>query len=192
MKKKKDSYFGYKLTTSFLRFIGSIWFNTKVIGKENIPIEGRCILAGNHLSYVDAYFLFKATKRPIHFLGKIELFQGPFKWFFQMMHLIPVDRSKKNPEAIKKATELLEKEKVIGIFPEGTFHKKTLLLPFKPGAIHLAEVTGAPIIPFAIKSNFKFRSKSTITFGKPLYVDKINAEDKVEYLENIIKKMLED
>ena len=67
--------------------------------------------------------------------------------------------------------------------------KSELLLPFKPGAISFAEKSGAPIIPFAIIGKFKFRSKPTIIFGKPIYADKIEG-DKVKYLENIIKEML--
>ena len=191
MKEERNSYFGYKVVSSFLRFIGSFWFKLEIQGQENIPTKKRCILAGNHLSNVDAYFLFKSTKRPIHFLGKIELFKGPFKCFFQMMHLIPVDRSKKNPLAIEKSVQLLKEEKVIGIFPEGTFHKDDLLLPFKPGAIKIAELSESPIIPFAISSNFKFRNKSIIKFGKPIYVNHLKG-DKVKYLEDTVRKMLLD
>ena len=162
----------------------------KIIGKENIPKEGRCILAGNHESNFDAYLLFCGTKRPIHFLGKKELFEGKMAWFFKMMHLIPVDRKNKNPEAKQAALDILEEEKVIGIFPEGTYHKEDILLPFKPGAISFAEKTGAPIIPFAIVSDFKFRSKTIIKFGKPIYINKVKAKDKVKYLEDTVRKMI--
>ena len=186
----KNSYFGYHVVTSILKLAGHIWFNDKIIGKENIPKEGRCILAGNHESDFDAYLLFCGTKRPIHFLGKKELFEGKMAWFFKMMHLIPVDRKNKNPEAKQAALDILEEEKVIGIFPEGTYHKEDILLPFKPGAISFAEKTGAPIIPFAIVSDFKFRSKTIIKFGKPIYINKVKAEDKVKYLEDTVRKMI--
>lgn len=188
--KNNDNYTGYHIVSRILRLSGFVWFGEKVIGKENIPKEGRCILAGNHLSDVDAYLLFASTKRPIHFLGKKELFDSPFGWFFKMMHLIPVDRKNKNPEAKKKAIDILEQEKVIGIFPEGTYHKEDLLLPFKPGVINFAEITGAPIIPFAIDSTFKFRCHPVIKFGKPIYVNKIKAKDKVAYLEKVVRNML--
>lgn len=188
--KKSNNYLGYKIVSKILSFAGYVWFGCKVIGKENIPKEGRCILAGNHLSDFDAYLLFSATNRPIHFLGKKELFEGKFAWFFRMMHLIPVDRKNKNPEAKQAAIDILEEEKVIGIFPEGTYHKEELLLPFKPGAISFSEKTDAPIIPFAIVSTFKFRCKPVIKFGKPIYVNKIKAKDKVAYLQKTVEKML--
>jgi len=187
---KKDNYFGYHIVSRLLRFAGFIWFGDKVIGKENIPKEGRCILAGNHLSNFDAYLLYAGTKRPIHFIAKKELFESSFGWFFKMMHLIPVDRKNKNPEAKAKAIKILEEEKIVGIFPEGTYHKEDLLLPFKPGVISFAEKTGAPIIPFVMDSTFKFRCRPVIKFGKPIYVDKIKAKDKLAYLEKVVKDML--
>ena len=190
--KKKTNYIGYHIVSRLLRFAGFVWFGDKVYGKENIPKEGKCILAGNHLSDFDAYLLYAGTKRPIHFLAKKELFESSFGWFFKMMRLIPVDRKNKNPEAKAKAIEVLEEGKVIGIFPEGTYHKEDLLLPFKPGVISFAEKTGAPIIPFAMDSTFKFRCRPVIKFGKPIYVDKIKAKDKVAYLEKIIRDMLID
>lgn len=187
---KKDSYLFYNIVSKILVIFSSIWFNPKIIGKENIPLKGKCILAGNHVSDFDSFLLFASTKRPIHILAKIELFKGPLGWAFKKMHLIPVDRSKKNPEAINKGIEILNNEDILGIFPEGTYHKETILLPFKGGVINFATKSNAPIIPFAIKGNFKFRSHPTIEFGKPININGITAKDKLEYLENTIKDML--
>lgn len=187
---KHKNYVGYQVVSNLIKIAGHIWFGAKIIGKENIPKEGKCILAGNHLSDFDAYLLFCGTSRPIHFIAKKELFIGKFGWFFKMMHLIPVDRNNKNPEAKKETLEILKDDKVIGIFPEGTYHKNDLLLPFKPGVISFAEKSGAPIIPFAMKSTWKFRCHPIIYFGKPIYINEVNADDKVKYFEDIIREML--
>lgn len=189
--KKNNNYFFYHFFAFFIKIAGIIVFGGKVIGKENIPKKGGCILAGNHLSNFDAYLFFLASHRPVHFIAKKELFEGKLGWFFRLMHLIPVDRQKHNPEAKKITLDLLEEGKVIGIFPEGTYHKKDLLLPFKPGAISYAEHSGAPIIPFAIVSTFRFRCHPKIIFGKPIDVSKIKG-DKVKYLEDTIRNMLID
>ena len=188
----KNNYIGYHIVAKILKYAGLIWFGGKIYDKKNIPKKGGCILAGNHLSDYDAYLLFASTNRPVHFLGKIELFQGKMAWFFRMMHLIPVDRKNKNPEAREKALEILKENKVVGIFPEGTYHKEDLLLPFKPGVINFSEKSGMPIIPFAIDSTFKFRCKPIIKFGKPIYAKDIKEKDKVAYLENVVRNMLMD
>lgn len=189
-KKNKNNYKFYHFGVFIVKIVGNLFFGGKFIGKENIPESGKCILAGNHVSNYDGYLLLSSTKREIHILGKIELFNSKFGWLFRLMHLIPVDRKRKNPEAIKAAINILNEEKVIGIFPEGTFHKDVLLLPFKPGVVDFAIKTGAPIIPFVILGQFKFRSHPIIKFGKPIYLSKVKEKDKLKYFENVIRDML--
>ncbi len=185
----KNSYAGYKIVSSIVVFVGNMFFRGKVINKKYIPKDGPVILAGNHVSDYDSYLLFKSSERPIHFLAKKELIDGKLGWFFKMMHLIRIDRSIKNPAAKEEVINLLNNNKIIGIFPEGTYRKKNLLLPFKGGVISFAEKTNAPIIPFVIKGKFRFWSKPTITFGKPIHVDKLKG-NKLQYLQNVIFKML--
>lgn len=166
-------------------------YRVKYIGLENIPKTGKIILAGNHTSNLDALLLMSSTRRTIHFLAKIELFKGIKKYFFNNFGIIPVDRSKKNPEAIKKAKEYLEKECVIGIFPEGTINKTNdIIMPFKKGAVRIAKETDSYIIPFSITGKYKLFNKSIIIcFDKPYKaVDDIEKENKI--LENKIKKLI--
>lgn len=192
---KKNSYKFYYFFSNLAIFLGQIVFRGKCYGIENIPKIGGCILAGNHTCNYDAYLLLKSTKRPIHFIAKKELFDSAFGWIFKKMHLIPVDRSKKNPESKQIAIDLLKNGEIIGIFPEGTFHdkdskiKKEILLPFKPGAVSFSLKSGAPIIPFAIVGKFKIWSKPKIVFGKPIYIEKIQ-DDKIQYLENVVKDLI--
>ena len=125
----------YKTVRPILKFLFLNLYRPKIIGSENIPKEGRIILAGNHTNNFDCVLLMSSTKRCIHFLAKVELFKGFKKVIFSNLGLTPVDRSKKNPDALKSAKMYLENEKVIGIFPEGTFSKTDELLPFKIGAV---------------------------------------------------------
>lgn len=191
-RKRNDNYFGYHFFSTILKIAGKVWFGGKVEGRENIPKDGGCILAGNHLGGCDCYLLFLATNRPVHMIAKKELFDSPLSWFFKAMHLVPVDRNHKNPEAKKEAIKILNEGKVLGIFPEGTYHKKDLLLPFKPGAISFAEKTGMPIIPFAMDFSYKFRCNPKIRFGKPINVSELKCDDKVKFLEDIVRDMLID
>ncbi len=188
--KLPNNYFFYHLFSSLIVFFGNIYFGGKVVGRENILKSGKFILAGNHTGNFDSYLLFKASTRPIHIIAKKELFEGKFSFIFKQMHLIPVDRKTKNPIAKELAIEILNADKVLAIFPEGTFHKEDILLPFKPGVISFATKTNAPIIPFAIKGEFKFRSHPTIIIGKPIYLENVPSEDKLKYLENVIRDML--
>ena len=160
-------------------------------GIENIPKEGGVILAGNHTSKLDPLLLMSSTNRCIHFLAKIELFQGPKKLFFKNLGIIPVDRKKKNPEVINLSNQYLNDYKVIGIFPESTINKTNdIIMPFKYGAVKMAKDTGCYLVPFSITKKYKLFKKSvTISFGKPYKVtDTISLENKK--LENKVKELI--
>lgn len=189
--KVRESKF-YKIVRPILKFLFLNLYRPKIIGSENIPKEGRVILAGNHTNNFDCVLLMSSTKRCIHFLAKVELFKGFKKVIFSNLGLIPVDRSKKNPDALKTAKMYLENDMVIGIFPEGTFSKKGELLPFKIGAVKMAYDTDTKIVPFAITGKYKLFSKNLkITFGKPLSISSdLDLEN--NNLRDLISKMVGD
>ena len=158
---------------------------------ENIPKSSAVILAGNHTSKLDPLLLMSTTNRCIHFLAKIELFQGIKKYFFKNVGIIPVDRKRKNPAAINLANKYLEDNKVIGIFPESTINKtKNIIMPFKYGAVKMAKETNSYIVPFAITNKYKILNKSVkITFGKPYKVTK-DIKEETEILENKVIELI--
>ena len=163
------------------------------IGREYIPKTGAIILAGNHTSYLDPLLLMSSTNRCIHFLAKIELFKGIKKFFFQNLGIIPVDRKRKNPQAINLANKYLLDNKVIGLFPESTINKtKDIIMPFKYGAVKMASETNSKIIPFSITHKYKFFKKSVIIcFDKPYEVtNNIEKDNKVleEKVINLIRR----
>ncbi len=183
----------YKILRPIITLIMKTLYKPTIIGTENIPKEGRIILAGNHTNNFDCVLLISSTKRIIHFLAKIELTKGLKKVLFLNMGIIPVNRQIHDKEALNKAIEILEEDKTIGIFPEGTTKKEEgELLPFKIGAVKMASETNTNIVPFVITGKYKiFNNDLKIEF-----LDAINIpqeEDLTKYnkeLENTIKKQL--
>ena len=174
-----------------LNKIFMILYMPTYINKSNIPKKGKIILAGNHTSKLDPLLLMSSTNRCIHFLGKIELFKGTKKIFFKNVGIIPVDRKRKNPEAISLANKYLQDNKVIGIFPESTINKtKEIIIPFKYGAVKMAKETDSEIVPFAISKKYKFLKRSVIiSFGKPYKVTG-NIEEDNKILEKKVIELL--
>lgn len=166
-------------------------YSPTYIGLSNIPKKEAVILAGNHTSKLDPQLLMSSTNRCIHFLAKIELFRGIKKYFFKNVGIIPVDRSKKNPQAVNLANKYLLDNKVIGIFPESTINKTdNIIMPFKYGAVKMAKETGAKIIPFSITNEYRLLKKSvTICFGKPYHVTG-NIEEENKILEEKVSKLI--
>lgn len=187
MNKTKESKF-YIIIRPIITFIFKMLFTPKIIGNENIPKEGRVVIAGNHTHIFDCVLLMSCTKREIHFLAKKELFTGIKGIIFNNLGLIPVDRQNKSPKSLSQAKEYLNDDKVIGIFPEGTTRKKKdTLLPFKLGAVKMAIDTNSKIVPFAITGEYKIFSKTLkITFGNPITIKDKDLEAENNNLRNTV------
>lgn len=171
-------------------------FKPTIIGAENIPTEGRVILAGNHTHFMDCINVAASTKRVVHFLGKSELLEPPYKRYFEPFGVIPVHRGQKDKAALSSAIEVLEDDKVIGIFPEGKVKLKSeaefTITPFKFGAVKMASETGTPIVPFSITGKYKmFRKKIKIEFFEPITVGE-NLEEANNKLMDIVAHGITD
>ena len=55
-----------------------IVYRVKIMGKENVPLEGPVIFCGNHRTYLDPPLIVCTAKREIRFLDKEELAKNPF------------------------------------------------------------------------------------------------------------------
>lgn len=189
MKKSNDAIL-YRVLRPIVKWFMMIFYRPKIVGKENIPKEGRIILAGNHTDIFDCLLLISSTKRSIHFLAKDELWKGMKKILFANLGLIPVNRRQKDHKSLETAYSYLKEEALIGIFPEGTIGKKGIL-PFKLGAVKMASVTNTKIVPFAITGKYKlFSNDLKIVFGKPIKVKEKELEQENDRLRDVIVKMV--
>lgn len=111
----------YKVGKAILGPIYKRYYRPTIIGIENIPNEGNAIIAGNHIHLYDQCNVIISTKRPIFYMAKKEYFDdSKTRWFFKGVGCIPVDRSKKDTEAVESAINVLKNKDLLGIFPEGT------------------------------------------------------------------------
>ncbi|MEG0799075.1 MAG: 1-acyl-sn-glycerol-3-phosphate acyltransferase [Bacilli bacterium] len=186
----------YKKSYCFLRaiigFFFKIIYRPTIVGKENIPTSGPVVIAGNHTNDLDAFLICISTKRMVHFLSKKELHEGHLSLFFKLVGSIPVDRNIHDKNAKNKAVDELIKGRVIGIFPEGTINRtKDIILPFKYGAVSMAQKSGASIVPFSVTGKFKvFKGNIKITFEKSFKVGNYSLENANKLLESTIKESL--
>lgn len=146
----------YRIIRAPLAAVFKAVYKPSIIGKKNIPENGRIVLAGNHTNYLDCILVGCATKRCVHFLAKDELMKGPLKIIFKGLGIIPVNRRTKDKNALSNAEKMLEEDKLIGIFPEGTINRTDdIIMPFKYGAVRMAHDTGTNIVPFIITGKYK-------------------------------------
>ena len=187
--------FLYKFGKFLLGPIFKFYYNPKIIGKENIPLEGPILIAGNHKHVFDQFPTIASTKRGVHYMAKKEYFAKPFgKWIFEHLGCIPVNRGIKDKDATLAALSVLKDGGAIGIFPEGTRNKTNkFLLPFKFGTVSMAKKTNAYIVPVGLTGDYKFRSKNfTVRYGKPFKVDNMTVKEANEKLYNEVEKLMKE
>jgi 1-acyl-sn-glycerol-3-phosphate acyltransferase len=166
--------FIYQCIRLSLLAIFKIFFRIKVKGKNNLPDAGPVILMSNHISAYDPPLLVAIFSRPVRFMAKKELFENPVMRFILFLaDAFPVDRSKNDITAVKKALSVLKDQEVLGLFPEGTRRAEGKLGNPKLGSVMLAIKSGAPIVPIGIK-NIKKEGRITINIGEAFSMDQFS------------------
>lgn len=173
-----------------------IFFPIKKVGKKNMKeLKGKnYILACNHTSNMDAIMLDITFRKQFRYLAKKELFQKKFnKAFMLSLGAVPVDRSQADPRAIKEIFRLIDKNKKIAIFPQGT-RAKTIKIEegsAKEGVAMFSIRTNTPVLPVMFDRKLKPFRRAKLYIGKPIYPDPEKKKDK-EYLSAFANHIIEN
>ncbi|NLA32885.1 MAG: 1-acyl-sn-glycerol-3-phosphate acyltransferase [Mollicutes bacterium] len=119
-------------------------FKPIVLNSNNKKVENPVIVAPNHRSTIDPFFVIATTDKPIHWSGLKRFFdaedsifnnsKNPFlckftSILFRAIGLVPIERSTDNPKSNNRESVLLMQKLIaddqnVGVFPEGTTNKK--------------------------------------------------------------------
>ena len=150
-RRKGESRLLYAFARALLTPPLLLWFRVRVEGAHNVPDSGPAIIAPNHKSFIDVFFLGLSVRRPVHYMAKIEIFKGPVGWLVARLGAFPVRRGQADAESVKTARAILDRGDLVVVFPEGTrIDEADALGSPHHGAGRLAVESGAPIIPTAI------------------------------------------
>ena len=188
----KDKLF-YKIVKPPIKILFKMLFRPQIVGIENIPDNGRVLLAGNHTKWLDPVLLVISTKRQIHFLAKEELFHGITHFIVKGMGCVPVNRKIHDKNALESAYKFLENELCIGIFPEGTINRTDdIIMPFKMGAVKACSHTNTKLIPFIITGKYRlFRRGVKVEFLKPIKINSDLEKENKRFMEIVSNKLKE-
>lgn len=157
----------YRIIKTLVAAFLKIFFRIRIVGEENLPMEGGCVVCANHSSNWDPIFLIGALKRRIYFMGKDELFHViVLGTILRSIGIIPVKRNASDIGAVRTAIKTLNDGKALGIFPSGTRVKEGEKVEVKSGVAFIAIKAGASVIPIYIDSKYHLFGKVTIYIGK--------------------------
>lgn len=166
-------------TVGFARII-----RTEVVNADVVPGEGAVILAANHTSLIDVFFILGALRREAIALAMAELWKSPLtRWLVEVLGQIPVVRgdSESGKQAMESAVQALQEGALVGIFPEEKCVKPGETAPYRPGVAVLSKRTDVPIIPVRLVNANKvlpldkrfpsFGHTVSVIFGDPIEPD---------------------
>ncbi|HEV2592856.1 MAG TPA: lysophospholipid acyltransferase family protein [Gaiellaceae bacterium] len=150
-------------------------YQVELVGANAIPVSGPVILVANHESLFDPWILALATRRPVRYMAKAELWRHRLVGrAMESFGAFPIQRGAGDTAAISRAAQLLGDGQVLGIFPQGTA-KRLAQRPFHRGAARLALSTGAPIVPVSLTGTRGIprpwrRPRARVSVGAPIRV----------------------
>ena len=173
------------------------------IGTENVPSSGPVILAPNHFSNWDHFFVAVYLRRKIRFMAKSQLLGANPALTFILSHggAFPVRRGHQDKEAFITAHAILDRGGCMLIYAEGGRSRTGGLGQPRPGVGYLALESGVPVVPVAIHGSRGVRRwrkvqfpKVTIQYGEPLTfeaVERPSREQAQEVAERVFEPVRE-
>ncbi|HUY64869.1 MAG TPA: lysophospholipid acyltransferase family protein [Acidimicrobiales bacterium] len=179
----------YRLVKILLSPVFFLLWRVKVEGGEHVPSSGPVVLAPNHVTFLDSFFLPLVVRRRVTFVAKAEYFDSwKTAWFFRAVGQIPMRREggSASERALAAARDVLDGGGVLGIYPEGTRSPDGCLYRGHTGVARLALGCRVPVVPVGLVGTTDVQrpgsnlprpfKRVTVHFGAPLEVGRFEAQ----------------
>ncbi|MEM9588846.1 MAG: AMP-binding protein, partial [Planctomycetota bacterium] len=174
-----------------IRPILEVLYRKRVIGMENLPSQGGCVVISNHVSWMDGILLLWMLPRNVRFIVDGGNFGGGLaRYLAAAFDTILMQANPKSiGRALKEARASVGSGEIVGIFPEGAITRTGQLQAFRPGLQKILKGNDdAVVVPmwlegmwgsifsysggkFFFKKPDRLRRRVTLRIGKPLPAD---------------------
>lgn len=174
----------YRFSRVVVTALAKLFFRLTWRGAEYVPAQGGVLLACNHVSFLDPPLVGCALRhRVVRFMARQDLFEPRLlRWLLRRFQCVPVDRTRGDVGALRKAIQLLRSGEVVCIFPEGTRSPDGELHPAKPGVGFLVAKACVPVVPVYLHGAYEAwprhaklprPRKIHVIFGPPITPEEI-------------------
>jgi 1-acyl-sn-glycerol-3-phosphate acyltransferase len=172
----------YEVVRVFVTLYALGFFRESCISSDKVPQSGPVILAPNHFSFMDHFFLGAFIRRKVRFMAKSQLFKPPLQFVYTHGGVFPVRRGARDEEAFITANSILERGGCIAMYCEGGRSRTgDLAERAKPGIGRIALESGAAIVPVAIHGSHRVRNwkrlrfpKVVVQYGDPIRYERVD------------------
>ncbi len=149
----------------------------RLYGGEHIPRAGGCVLAVNHLHWIDIAVVGSLSPRNINYVAKREAFELPYGLgrYIGLHGAIGVRRGESDRDAVRHMREAAHEGRMVGLFVEGTRQRHGRPGTAQPGAAMVALQENVPVIPAAVYGTQFWRfanfAPCSLAIGEPIHFD---------------------
>ena len=161
-----------------------VFFRVRGYHPERVPAVGPVILAPNHFSFLDHFFLGVALRRKVHFMAKSQLFKPPMSFVYTHGGVFPVRRGFADEDAFidRRRRSSTAATRWPCTPRAGARGRASSAKKAKRGIGRLALLSGAPIVPVAIIGSSHVRNwkrgqfpKVRVYYGEPFAYERVEA-----------------
>jgi len=169
--------FAWRTSRLWLSPLTYLLTRARVYGRERMPLEGGCVLAINHLAWVDIPVVGAQSPRNINYVTKMEMGEVlGFGSFLRWHGIILIRRGESDREAVRAMLDYARAGRAIGVFVEGTRQKETRRPgQVQPGAAMVAIQADVPVVPIAVYGTQFWKpgnfAPCSIAFGEPFRLE---------------------
>jgi 1-acyl-sn-glycerol-3-phosphate acyltransferase len=149
---------------------------SRAYGLDRMPATGGCVLAINHLAWIDIPVVGSQSPRNVNFVAKVELLGVPgFGRFLAWHGIIDIKRGESDRDAVRTMRAFAAEGRAIGLFVEGTRQKHGRPGTVQPGSAMVAIQENVPVVPIAVYGTQFWKpwnfAPCTIAVGEPYLVE---------------------
>ena len=164
--------FAWRISRLTLAPITVFFTRGRAYGLGRVPREGGCVLAFNHLSWIDVPLTGSLSPRNLNYVAKIEAHRAAGLGQLIRVHgALAVRRGESDREAIRLMRQAARDGRALGLFVEGTRQRSGEPGRAQPGAAMVAIQEEVPVVPVGVYGTQFWRmgnfAPCSIAIGEP-------------------------